>query len=453
MADVDPEEAVALIGVEAALAARGPGRMVPDRTRITALLDMLGEPQRMYASVHVTGTNGKTSTAVMIDALLRSHGLRTGRYTSPHLSSVRERVVVDGEALSPEAFVRAYADVAPYVEMVDAGGSDPVTYFEVVTALALAAFADAPVQVAVVEVGMGGEWDATNVLSAPVAVVTPIAADHVELLGPGLADIAREKAAIISEGSVAVLAAQPVEAATVLLERVSAVGATVAREGLEFGVLDRQVAVGGQMLTLQGLGATYEEVFLPLHGAHQAENAAVALAAVEAFLGAGSEQALEADVVREAFASVRSPGRLEVVRRSPTVVLDAAHNPGGMAATVAALQDSFQFDRLVTVLAVLQDKDIDGMLEALEPAVSTVVVTTNSSARALPVEALAERARRTLGVDRVRVAPTLDEAIDEAVRIVDEHPDAVYGGNGVLVTGSVVTVGEARVLLTGEQVA
>jgi len=207
------------------------------------------------------------------------------------------------------------------------------------------------------------------------------------------------------------------------------------------------------MLTLQGLGATYEEVFLPLHGAHQAENAAVALAAVEAFLGAGSEQALEADVVREAFASVRSPGRLEVVRRSPTVVLDAAHNPGGMAATVAALQDSFQFDRLVTVLAVLQDKDIDGMLEALEPAVSTVVVTTNSSARALPVEALAERARRTLGVDRVRVAPTLDEAIDEAVRIVDEHPDAVYGGNGVLVTGSVVTVGEARVLLTGEQVA
>lgn len=456
MPDPDAQVAAALLEVETALAERGPGRLVPDRSRITALLDLLGNPQQMYSSIHVTGTNGKTSTAVMIDALLRAHGLRTGRYTSPHLAAVRERIVVDGEVLSPEAFVRAFGDVAPYVDMLDAErarGGDRVTYFELLTALALAAFADAPIQVAVVEVGMGGEWDATNVLSAPVAVVTPISADHLELLGPEIGDIAHEKAAIITEDAVAVLAAQPMEAATVLLERVAQVGATVAREGLEFGVRDRQVAVGGQLLQLQGLGAVYDEVFLPLHGAHQAENAAVALAAAEAFLGAGTDKALDAEVVREAFASVRAPGRLEVVRRSPTVVIDTAHNPGGMTASLEAVGDSFDFERLVVVLAVLGDKDVDGMLEALEPVADVLVVTANSAARAMPAQELAARAARILGEDRVRVAATLDAALEEAVRIVDEDPGAVYGGHGVLVTGSVVTAGEARVLLTGEQVA
>jgi dihydrofolate synthase/folylpolyglutamate synthase len=424
-----------------ALATRFPSEdaMQPDLDRIRRLLDLLGSPQRGYPSIHLTGTNGKTSTARMVDSLLQATGLRTGRFTSPHLDSPTERITLDGVPLSEERFGEVYDEIAPYVELVD----DPVrmTFFEVLTGMAFAAFADAPVDVAVLEVGLGGLWDATNVVEAPVAVVLPIGLDHVPLLGTTLAEIATEKAGIIHPGSTVVLAAQPPEAAEVLLRHAVSVGATVAREGLEFGVVDRRVAVGGQMLSLQGLHGRQDEVFLPLHGPYQAANAAAALAAVEAFLGRG----LDADVVREGFAAASSPGRLEVVRTSPTVVVDAAHNPAGMAATVAALGDAFSFTTLVAVVACLADKDARGMLEALEPALTSVVVTENSSPRHLPVDALHELAREVFGDDRVTVEDRLDDALDAAIALVDEA--AEFGGAGVLVTGSVVTAGEARTLL------
>ena len=432
--------------VTAALAGRFPSedRMMPDLDRITMLVDLLGSPQRAYPSIHLTGTNGKTSTARMVDALVRGFGLRPGRYTSPHLDTVTERITIDGDPLSDDRFTEVFDEVLPYVELVDARSPVPVTFFEVLTAMAFAAFADAPVDVAVLEVGLGGVWDATNVVQAQTCVVLPIGLDHVPLLGNTLAEIAAEKAGIIHAGATVVLSAQPPEAAEVLLRRCAEVEATVAREGLEFGVVDRRTAVGGQLLTLQGLAGRYEDVFLPLHGPHQAANAAAALAAVEAFLG-GGRGSLDPDAVREGFADVSSPGRLEVVRTSPTVLVDAAHNPHGMAATVAALGDAFSFTHLVAVVACLADKDVRSMLEVLEPAVAAIVVTENSSPRRLPAEALAELALELFGPERVHVETRLDDALDTAMALVDA--EAEYGGVGVLVTGSVVTAGEARTLL------
>ncbi len=428
-----------------ALATRYPSedRMVPDLDRVRLLVDLLGDPHRAYPSIALTGTNGKTSTARMVDALVRALGLRPGRYTSPHLHSPTERISVDGDPVSEERFTALFDEVLPFVELVDARSPVPMTFFEVLTGMAFAAFADAPVDVAVLEVGLGGTWDATNVAQAGTAVVLPVGLDHVPLLGTTLAEIAGEKAGIIHPGATVVMAAQPLEAAQVLLRRAAEVGATVAREGLEYGVVDRRTAVGGQLLTLQGLAGTYDEVFLPLHGAHQAANAASAVAAVEAFLGGAG--ALDPEAVREGFAQVSSPGRLEVLRTSPTVLVDAAHNPAGMSALVTTLPESFSFTSLVAVVACLADKDVRAMLEVLEPAVTSVVVTTNASPRALSADALHELAVDVFGEDRVDVEDALDDAIDTAVRRAEE--EAELGGAGVLVTGSVVTAGEARTLL------
>ncbi|MFY1624529.1 bifunctional folylpolyglutamate synthase/dihydrofolate synthase [Micromonospora sp. WMMD723] len=415
--------------------------------RIEALLDLLGSPQRAYPSIHLTGTNGKTSTARMIDSLLRAFGLHTGRYTSPHLETVRERISLDGEPVDEARFVATYREVKPLADLVDQRSAEPLTYFDLTTALAFATFADAPVDVAVVEVGLGGAEDSTNVLQAGVAVLTPIGLDHTEWLGDTLEDIALHKAGIIHSGATVVAAAQEEEAARPILERCAEVGATVAREGAEFGVLRRAVAVGGQVLTLQGLGGVYDEVFLPLHGAHQAQNAAVALAAVEAFLGAGAKRQLDVEAVREGFAATSSPGRLEKVRNAPTVLLDGAHNPHGMAATVTALQEEFAFSKLVGVLAVLGDKDAAGLLELLEPVLDSLVVTRNSSPRAMPVEELAELAREVFGPDRVQVADSMPDAIEAAVAEAEYDVPGELAGVGVLVTGSVVTVADARRLL------
>ena len=432
--------------VMAELAGRFPSedKMVPDLDRIRLLTDLMGSPQRAYPSIHLTGTNGKTSTARMIDAVVRGFGLRPGRYTSPHLDTVTERISIDGDPLSDERFVEVFDEVLPYVELVDSRSPVPMTFFEVLTAMAFAAFADAPVDLAVLEVGLGGLWDATNVVEAATCVVLPIGLDHLPLLGTTLAEIAVEKAGIIYPGSTVVLAAQPPEAAEVLLRRCAEVEAVVAREGLEFGVVDRQPAVGGQLLTLQGLAGRYDEVFLPLHGLHQAANAAAALAAVEAFLG-GGQGSLDPDAVRQGFAEVSSPGRLEVVRTSPTVLVDAAHNPHGVAATVAALGETFGFTYLVAVVACLADKDVRSMLETLEPAVSALVVTQNSSPRRMPVEQLRELAEEVFGADRVTSEVGLDDALDTAMGMADGETE--YGTSGVLVTGSVVTAGEARTLL------
>jgi dihydrofolate synthase/folylpolyglutamate synthase len=426
----------------------GEGRINPTTERIAALLDLLGSPQRAYRSIHLTGTNGKTSTARMVDELLRAFGLRTGRFTSPHLTKITERIVLDGAPVSDRTFVEGYRDIAPYIEMVDGQFDHPLSFFEVMVGLAYAIFADAPVDVAVVEVGMGGTWDATNQIDAEVAVVTPVDLDHVQYLGPDVASIAAEKAGIIKPGATAILASQRVEAAEALLRRAVEVDAAVAREGLEFGVLERTIAVGGQVLTLQGLGGVYDDVFLPLFGAHQAENAACALAAVEAFFGAGAGSGtLDVDAVREAFAAVRSPGRLEAVRSSPTILVDAAHNPHGMKASLAAIDEGFDFRRLVAVVAVLGDKDVEGMLALLEPVVAEVVVTQNGSSRALDVDELARIAVDVFGPDRVVVETRLDNAIDAAVSSAENTEDGYASGTGVLITGSVVTAGEARVLL------
>jgi len=432
---------------EAELARRGFTRMVFDPERIVGLLDLLGEPQRAYPSIHLTGTNGKTSTARMIDSLLHAFGLHTGRYTSPHLETVRERIALDGEPVSEERFAGVYQEVAPLAELVDQRSAEPLTYFEMTTALAFAAFADAPVDIAVVEVGLGGAEDATNVIQAGVCVITPIGLDHTEWLGDTLQDIALAKAGIIHPGATVIAAAQEEEAARPLLERCSEVGATIAREGAEFGVLSRAVAVGGQVLTLQGLGGVYDDVFIPLHGAHQAQNAAVALAAVEAFLGAGARRQLDVEAVREGFATASSPGRLERVRSAPTVLLDGAHNPHGMAATVTALQEEFAFSKLVAVVGVLADKDAASLLELLEPVADVVVVTRNSSPRAMPTNELAALAAEVFGEDRVEVAEEMPDAIELAVALTEEDVPGELSGVGVLITGSVVTVADARRLL------
>ncbi|MFE7133950.1 bifunctional folylpolyglutamate synthase/dihydrofolate synthase [Streptomyces sp. NPDC057638] len=444
----DPEVDKALRAVEAELADRwGETKMEPSVQRIAALMDVLGEPQRAYPSIHITGTNGKTSTARMIEALLGAFELRTGRFTSPHVQSITERISLDGAPIDAERFIAAYEDIKPYVEMVDTAQEYRLSFFEIMTGMAYATFADAPVDVAVVEVGLGGAWDATNVIDGSVAVVTPIDLDHTDRLGDSHAEIATEKAGIIKPGATVILAQQPVDAAQVLLKKAVEVDATVAREGMEFGVVSREVAVGGQLLTLRGLGGEYEEIFLPLYGAHQAHNAAVALAAVEAFFGIGAEhtRTLDTDAVRRAFATVTSPGRLEVLRRSPTVVLDAAHNPAGARATASALDESFGFSRLIGVVAASDDKDVRGVLEAFEPHFAEVVITQNSTGRALDADVLAAVAVEVFGEDRVVVEPRLDEALAAAVTLAED--EAEYAGAGVLVTGSVMTVGEARLLL------
>jgi dihydrofolate synthase/folylpolyglutamate synthase len=444
----DPEVDQALRTVEQELATRwGETKLEPSVSRIAALMDVLGEPQRAYPSIHITGTNGKTSTARMIEALLAAFDLRTGRYTSPHVQSITERISLDGAPIAHERFIETYQDIKPYVEMVDSSQDYRLSFFEVLTGMAYAAFADAPVDVAVVEVGMGGSWDATNVIDGDVAVVTPIDLDHTDRLGSTHAEIAGEKSGIIKPGATVILAQQPVDAAQVMLKKAVEVDATVAREGMEFGVVSREVAVGGQLLTLRGLGGEYEEIFLPLYGAHQAHNAAVALAAVEAFFGVGAQEArtLDLDRIRAAFASVSSPGRLEVVRRSPTVVLDAAHNPAGARATAEGISEAFGFSRLVGVVGTSGDKDVRGLLEAFEPIFAEVVVTQNSSHRAMDADELAAIAVEVFGDERVVVEPRLDDALEAAITLAEEEDE--YAGAGVLVTGSVITVGEARLLL------
>jgi dihydrofolate synthase/folylpolyglutamate synthase len=445
----DPELDRALREVETELADRwNETKLEPSRDRIIALMDILGEPQRSYPSIHITGTNGKTSTARMIERLLLAFELRTGRYTSPHVQSVTERISVDGAPISAETFIETFRDIQPYVEMTDASQPYRLSFFEVLTGMAYAAFADAPVDVAVVEVGMGGSWDATNVIDASVAVVTAIALDHTERLGGTPGEIAGEKAGIVKKDATVILAQQPVDAAQVLLKKAVEVDATVAREGMEFGIVSREVAVGGQLLTLRGLGGEYEQIFLPLHGVHQAHNAAVALAAVEAFFGVGSThpgRPLDADTVRAAFASASSPGRMEVVRTSPTIVLDAAHNPAGARAAAATVQEVFAFSHLVGVVGTSTDKDVHGLLEALEPVLTEIVVTRNSTDRAMSADELAATAVAVFGEERVQVEPRLDDAIEAAITLAEDQGE--FSGAGVLVTGSVITVGEARLLL------
>ena len=433
--------------VERSILARTPEHdLEPSLDRIAAVMELLADPQHAFPVIHVTGTNGKTSTTRMIEGMLREMGLSTGRFTSPHLHNIRERIALNGNPIDAERFITSYEDVLPFIEMVDArsatDGAPQMTYFEVLVAVAYAAFADAPVDVAVVEVGMGGSWDATNVVHAKVAVVTPIALDHQRFLGSSVEDIATEKSGIIKAGSVVVSALQEPEVAEILVERAREVGATPAFEGNEFGILRREVAVGGQQLAIRGLGGDYDDLFLPLHGPHQGQNAAVALAAVEAFLGGGQDR-LDVDVIRAGLAAVSSPGRLEIVRRSPTVLVDAAHNPAGALALRTALEDSFNFTKIVGVIAILEDKDATAMLEILEPVLHEIVVSRTTTPRAMNPDRLGRLATEIYGEDRVTVIDNLPDALDRAAELADEGGV----GGGVLATGSITTAAEVRMLL------
>ncbi len=421
-------------------------KIEPSLDRISHLMTLLGDPQFAYPVIHVTGTNGKTSTARMIESLLRALGLRTGLVTSPHLHQVSERIRLNGDPIPAAKFVEIYDELEPYLAIVDseslANGGPAMSYFEVLTGMAFAAFADAPVDVAVVEVGMGGTWDATNVVSPLVSVVMPIGLDHAEYLGDTVELVATEKSGIIKTGSIAVLSYQDPIPAEILLKRAVLVDAAVARQGVEFSVRDRALAIGGQALNLDGLNGSYEEILLPLFGAHQAANASVALAAVEAFFG--GTVTLDIDAVREGLGSVTSPGRMEIVRRSPTVIVDAAHNPHGATSLATALEESFTFEQIIGVVSVMADKDVVGLLQALEPVFNEIVVTWNGAARAMSATDLAQIANQVFGEDRVHEEVNLASAIAKAITIADE---AGMNGVGVVVTGSVVTAAAGRALM------
>lgn len=443
----DPDVAHQLRAAYTELLARAPeSNMQPRLDPMAELCDILGSPQKAYPVIHITGTNGKTSTARMIERLLSEHDLRVGRYTSPHLALVTERIVIDGAPISADAFCRTYDDISPYVAMVDGTlhqqNQPPLTFFEVLTALGYAAFAEAPIDVAVVEVGLGGAWDATNVADAAVAVFTPIGMDHAQWLGDTIEQIASEKVGIIKPDCSVVSAANHPDAEPLITEACAANNAICVRHGTHIGVTERTLAVGGQQISIQGVAATYTDIFLPAHGKHQAENAAVALAATEMFLGRGSK-ALGGGVVEAAFAELTTPGRLEVVRPSPPLVVDAAHNPVGLETTLEALAEAFNWSVTVALFGTLADKDAEAMLALLEPVADEVVITQSTSPRAIPTEELAGLAEDIFGEDRVHRVPRLDDAIDVAVNLAE----AVGGHDGgVIATGSVTVAGEVRVL-------
>jgi len=433
-----------LSAIEQGLMARWPESIIePTLDRISALTDLLGSPQLSYPTIHLAGTNGKTSTSRMIDALMSELGYRTGRYTSPHLESFLERISIKGEAISPAEFIKNYNDIALYFELVDSKQPHKISYFEALTAIAFVAFAEHPVDVAVIEAGLGGEWDATNVVQSQVAVMTPIGLDHMEYLGDTLEKIAKTKSGIFKPESNVVLAAQTPEVAKVLMSKVAQVSAIAFRQGIEFSLENRAIAVGGQLIAINGIHGLIDEIFLPLYGAHQANNAAIALAAAEAFAGVK----LDSDLVRSAFSKVKSPGRCEVVRRDPTVIIDAAHNPHGAKALVSTINSEFDFESLIGVVAVLGDKDASGILAELSQVIDYLIVSESSSPRALAANELAKVAAQFFKPEQIEIIPELRGAITYATEKATLSNQVNDGVSAVLITGSVVTAGQARSIL------
>ena len=415
-------------------------RLEPSMDRIAALCDALGSPHLTYPVIHIGGTNGKTTTSRMIDSLMTELGYRTGRYTSPHLESFTERISIKGSPISEKEMLATYKDVELYFDLIDSRQPHPISFFEAMTALAFVAFAEHPVDIGVIEVGMGGEWDATNIVHSQVSVITPIGLDHTEYLGETLEEIAQTKSGIIKQESHVVLAAQPAEVAKILLAKVAEKSATPYREGIEFSVAQRNLAVGGQVISINGVYGEYSDIFIPLYGAHQASNAAIALAAVEVF----AQTAIDAEVVARAFANVLSPGRCEVLHRDPTVIVDAAHNPHGAHALAQTLATEFDFESIFGVLAILGEKDVVGVLRELEPVIDRLVVTQNSSERALPVDDLYKEALKVFGSERVFREEDLRSAISVAMEQCTLINQTSEGVSAVVVTGSVVTAGETR---------
>jgi dihydrofolate synthase / folylpolyglutamate synthase len=413
----------------AELDARQPERIVPGLERIGALVDLMDHPERTYPSVHVAGTNGKTTTTRLIGRILCAHGLSSGVYTSPHLHSIAERLALCDDPIGEGEFAETYAHLLPYLQDVDRRG-ERVTYFEVLTALAFLWFADKPVEAAVFEVGMGGRWDATNVVEAGVAVLCPVGLDHPEL-GSTVAEVAGEKAAIVKQEAVAVVREQPPEALEVIRNRAEEVGAQLRMEGRDFSVQNRALALGGQLISVQGSETSYEDLLFPLYGEHQARNAAAAVAACEAFLG----RALHPDLLREAFTGATSPGRMEVVSRQPLTLLDGAHNPDGARALAAAVGESFVWNRLHLVIGVLSTKDVDGIVGALASRADIAYACSNSSHLSLPADTTADACRRA--GPEARAYPTVGDALDAAEA-------AAADDDLILVTGSLYTVADAR---------
>ncbi len=442
MSTADNLETVAAI--EQALIKRWPeNKIEPTLDRISALVDLLGSPQLSYPTIHIAGTNGKTTISRMIDALMSELGYRTGRFTSPHLESFLERISIKGNSIDPAEFIKNYNDIALYLDLIDSKQPHQISYFEALTALAFVAFAEHPVDVGIIEAGLGGEWDATNVVQSQVSVMTPIGLDHMDYLGNTLEEIAQTKAGIFKPESNVVLAAQTPEVAKVLMAQVAKVAAIPFREGVEFSVANRAIAVGGQLIAINGLYGLIEDIFLPLYGAHQANNAAVALAAVEAFAGVQ----LDSELVRSAFSKVRSPGRCEVIHRDPTVIIDAAHNPHGAKAIATTINSEFDFETVIGVVAVLGDKDAAGILAELSQVVDYLVVSQSSSARALPANDLAQLAKQFFAPEQIEVIPELRGAITYATEKANLSNQVNDGVSAVLITGSVVTAGEARMIV------
>ncbi|WP_213815097.1 folylpolyglutamate synthase/dihydrofolate synthase family protein [Glaciihabitans sp. dw_435] len=433
---------------EALLSRIGEGTPQPRLSATRRAVELLGDPQKAYPIIHITGTNGKTSTSRMIESLLRAHDLRTGMLTSPHLERVNERIVIDGEPISNTALVDNWRDITPFLDIADAelvaAGEQPLSFFEALTVLAYAAFADAPIDVAVIEVGMGGEWDSTNVADGQVAVFAPIALDHTARLGNTIAEIALTKGGIIKEDAAVVSARQTPEALEVLSRIAGEKNGTIAVEGDGFSLVSSTVAVGGQVMTIKGLAGTYTDLFLPLFGDHQASNAALAVAAVESFIGGGT-QALNPDILAEGFATVTSPGRLQVVGIEPTVLVDAAHNPHGAAALAASIGQYFTFDHVTAVIGVLADKDAEGIVRALNDVVDEFVVTQSSSDRAIPADDLASIVVSIAGADRVIVEMTIESAMEYAR---DQAERTEKGA--VLVAGSITLIADVMAIATDQ---
>ena len=431
-----------LDAIEKALLNRWPEtRIAPTLDRIAALADALGSPQLSYPTIHIAGTNGKTTTTRLIDSLCFQLGMRTGRFTSPHLESFLERISINGEPISPEGMIATYNDIALYLDLIDSRMPNKLSFFESMCALAFVAFAEFPVDVGIFECGMGGEWDSTNVIKADVSVITPIGFDHMEYLGDTLDKIALTKSGIIKESSFAVLARQEPDVAQVLMHKCAQVDATPIREGIEYSVKNRALAVGGQLISIAGVYGEYNDLFLPLHGAHQASNAATAIAAVEVFAG---ESKLDEEVVREALVSATSPGRCEIIMRNPTVIIDAAHNPHGAQSLKRTLSEEFDFDSIIGVIAPMGDKDVDGILEELENVVNRVIVSKNSSHRAADLSELKASADGIFGSERVTAIDSLQEALVKAIEQAKLDNGVSDSNTAVLVAGSVVTAGESR---------
>ena len=430
--------------VMSALASRWPENKInPSLDRIKLLLDYLGNPQDGLKAIHIAGTNGKTSTSRMIERLLRSLDLRTGLYTSPHLVHPRERISIDGEPISVKNFEEVFSQVEPFLEIVDEkipGGS--VTFFEVLTAMAFVSFSDTPVDVISLEVGMGGRWDATNVLTPMVSVITPIDLDHQEYLGNTIEKIALEKTGIIKENIPVIVSNQSKDSAKIILAKAIENNSPIIREGIELDVLERSVGIGGQQLTIANPYGTHSELFLPLFGKHQASNAAVSLTAVEAFL----DRQVDHDLVQEAFAEFSSPGRLQILKRNPTIVIDAAHNPAGIRATKQGITESFQFDNLILILAFMGDKDVDQILEELKGFAQVVILTQTNSIRALSVVDLAKKVKNiSQFATRIESSDNSSEAIKLAMNVAKDLGNSA----GIIALGSVVLAGEIGLFIKG----